>query len=187
MRASVIKLRSGLFLDLRRPRPDQFVFSDIAGALSRICRFGSQTDRHYSVAEHLILCYQQSKMKTAWGPMANRMVLLHDAAEAFVGDMVTPLKNMLPAYHEIEDRISNVIYDKYGVDLLGRAETHTRHVKPIDRYLLRRETRWLAEDESHKPPFDTRLGDPDFLGYPPAMAEFWYTYCAEQAGIDTSK
>ncbi len=53
--ANTIKLRSGKYLDLKDPQPDQFDFEDIAGALAKICRFGAQCNEFYSVAELYLL------------------------------------------------------------------------------------------------------------------------------------
>mgnify|MGYP000629654760 FL=1 len=52
---NTIRLVSGHYLDLANPMPDQFEIDDIAGGLSRICRFGGQCPQFYSVAEHSIV------------------------------------------------------------------------------------------------------------------------------------
>src|SRR5581483_7354063 len=105
---NTIRLRSGRYLDLADPRPDQFAFADIAGGLSKICRFGGQINHFYSVAEH---CWHCCKLAGADGQCLETQVavLMHDAAEAFCGDVVKPLKIMLPEYAEIERRVEAAI------------------------------------------------------------------------------
>jgi hypothetical protein len=91
------------------PRPSEIDPLDIAHALSLICRFGGHVDRFYSVAEHCVL------MSYAVAPEHALWALLHDATEAYVGDMVRPLKRSMPAYCEAEDRLMQVICDRFGI------------------------------------------------------------------------
>lgn len=82
---------------------------DIAHALANIGRFGGHTYKFYSVAQHSIRCAELAK------PEHQLAMLLHDAAEAYIGDMVTPLKRTIPAFQEAEDRLLSVIAEKFGV------------------------------------------------------------------------
>lgn len=82
---------------------------DIAHALSLICRYGGHVTRFYSVAEHCVL------MSRAVSPENALWALLHDATEAYVGDMVRPLKRMLPAYEAAEDRVMMAIASRFGL------------------------------------------------------------------------
>lgn len=94
---NTIRLRSGLYLNLADPRPEQFTFGDIAGALSKICRFGGQIERLYSVAEHCVHCCDLAR-REGQNLDTQAAALMHDAAEAFCGDVVKPLKIMLPRF-----------------------------------------------------------------------------------------
>lgn len=92
---------------------------DIGAGLSRNCRYGGQlrSDRDfYSVAEHsaLMLAYMVDQLQIRTMEEA-LCVLFHDASEAFLGDMSSPLKDMIPLFKEIEDRSQAVIYDAIGV------------------------------------------------------------------------
>jgi hypothetical protein len=68
------------------PRPEDIDPVDIAHALSLICRYGGHSSRFYSVAEHCVL------MSHAVAPEHALWALLHDATEAYLGDMIRPLK-----------------------------------------------------------------------------------------------
>lgn len=170
---NTIRLRSGLYFDLADPQPEQFTLKDIAGALSKICRFGGQCERFYSVAEH---CYHCSMVAESV-PLA---LLLHDAAEAFCGDVVKPLKNMLADYGPIEQRIENVIAAKYG-----GLDFEQPEVREIDQAMLIAERRamfsadsvkWTGEDS-------VRRLDIWFECWGPAQAEAKFMSRAKQLGI----
>lgn len=110
------------------PHVDDIDPVDIAHALSLICRYGGHVRRYYSVAEHCVL------MSTAVSPENALWALLHDAAEAYVGDMVRPLKRMLPAYRQIESHLTFVICMRFGLPRACPAE-----VKAADNRILRDE------------------------------------------------
>lgn len=108
------------------PRVEDIDFVDIAHHLSMICRFGGASMGFYSVAEHcLLLSYEASDENALWA-------LLHDAAEAYVGDMVRPLKMSIPEYCKIEDRVLAVIAEKAGL----AGTTIPQEVKNLDTNIL---------------------------------------------------
>lgn len=101
---------------------------DIAHALSLLCRYGGHVSRFMSVAEHCILMSHAVAAENAlWA-------LLHDATEAYMGDLIRPLKLAMPAYCEAEDRLMAVICDRFGLDPVCPAE-----VKAADNRILRDE------------------------------------------------
>lgn len=99
---------------------------DIAHALSHICRYNGHVNRFYSVAEHCVL------LSRAVAPEFALWALLHDATEAYVGDVIRPLKRHLPGYIENEDRLMAVIADAFDLD--GR--TIPSAVKDADNRIL---------------------------------------------------
>jgi len=82
---------------------------DLTIHLSNINRFGGASRRFYSVLEHSLL------VAGLVPPALRRMALLHDAAEAYLGDVVTPLKVHLPALSLIEERFRSTIFQALGV------------------------------------------------------------------------
>lgn len=98
-------------IDINNVHESMICERDIAHALSNICRFGGHTIEHYSVAEHSILV-------AALAPEDFKLeALLHDAAEAYVGDVIKPLKNLLGnTYSDIEDRFMTAISKKFNLN-----------------------------------------------------------------------
>lgn len=91
------------------PAIDDLDIEDIAHSLGMLCRYNGHTRRFYSVAEHSVLISQAVPPSAAlWG-------LLHDAAEAYVGDMVRPLKRQLPQFSAIEDQILLLLAVKHDL------------------------------------------------------------------------
>lgn len=86
---------------------------DIAHSLSYICRFTGHTRFFYSVAHHSILAAQRVPEE------ARLHVLMHDAAEAYLGDVSRTLKKLIgPFYKEISARVDERIFNRCGVTQL---------------------------------------------------------------------
>lgn len=98
--------------EIDRPAAEMICIEDIAHGLANVCRFSGQCDRFYSVAQHSWIV---SKCCNPWDALWG---LLHDAAEAYIGDLTRPLKELLPEYSQIERRIEMVIATRFN--LIGR-------------------------------------------------------------------
>ena len=105
-----IMTSSGKYFNFIDTEPDMFDIEDIAHSLSMQCRFGGHIPRFYSVAQHSVLCSQIIEPEYALG------ALLHDTSEAYLMDIPTPLKNLLPEYKSMEDRLMRVAANKYGFE-----------------------------------------------------------------------
>ena len=106
-----IRTNSGLFINVFEPTKDVISIEDIAHALASVPRFGGHLNRHYSVAQHSVMCM----MKVA-SLEDKKAALMHDASEAYLGDMPTPIKAMLPEYKTCEHNLMLMIADKFGFE-----------------------------------------------------------------------
>jgi uncharacterized protein len=109
---------SGRKVDVSNPDPSTIVIGDIAWALSRMPRFSGHSIPYipYSVAQH---CIQVSKDLAPHGPKIQLYGLLHDAAEAYINDLPSPVKH-IPEIHavikKLEDNLMLTIYESLGID-----------------------------------------------------------------------
>jgi len=141
--SSTIKVASGHYLNLVDPKPSDIDIESIASALSKICRFGGHCPRFYSVAEHCI--HAQTLAYLAGHDREPRLaVLLHDAAEAYIGDMVKPLKNLIPEYSVFETKIEAAIGARFGIDF----DEHADKIKQYDRSMLKTEKMTMWPNDS---------------------------------------
>jgi hypothetical protein len=108
---ALIRTFTGLDLDLLDPQPEAIAIEDIAHGLAQTCRFSGQCPRFYSVAEHSV---RVSLMVPARDALE---ALLHDASEAYLSDLVSPLKALhdLMGYRLIEARLMEAIYWRFGL------------------------------------------------------------------------
>lgn len=116
------------------PQLDDIDILDIAHALSLLCRYNGHCRSFYSVADHSVRVSRIVPQEDAlWG-------LLHDAAEAYVGDFPRPIKRQMPVFRDLEDRILQVVMQRFG---LGWPMPDT--VKEADDILLVTEKRDLVK------------------------------------------
>lgn len=105
-----IQTYSGVKFPLFRFTPEHVRISDIAHALSMQCRYNGHIKRFYSVAEH---CWLLSHMV----PLQYALTaLLHDAPEAYIGDMVSPLKREMYDFVRLDNQMMHAIFGIYGAD-----------------------------------------------------------------------
>lgn len=107
---SWIETRKGIRVSIENPQPDQFDIEDIAYALSNTCRFNGHCSGFLSVAEHSVLVAQRLPKNL------QLKGLLHDATEAYLGDIPSPIKQFLPDYRVLEHTFEDAIMEKFGLD-----------------------------------------------------------------------
>lgn len=93
MTPTSIQIAGGRYVDIAAPRPSDITIDDIALSLSRECRFGNFTRSFYSVAQHSVNVSAQLQAMGA-GREVQLIGLLHDAHEAYIGDIPTPHKQV---------------------------------------------------------------------------------------------
>lgn len=137
--------KSGKKIDLLNPDPKQITIEDIATGLSNVARFNGQVKDWYSVAEHSIHVAEllPNGMKI--------LGLLHDASEAYICDVPSPLKWLLgDAYRDVERRLQGAIGEALG---LGQSLVDLpRVVKQADAVLLYSEKELLQPEGIQWPP-----------------------------------
>jgi len=157
----VIRTHTGRAVDLVHPSPSMFFVDDIARGLSMLCRYVGQVSQFYSVAEHSFWVSMQcgdSPQTQLWG-------LLHDASEAYLGDMSAPVKGLpeLAPFRLLERRVSAAILTQFGLPL----EAPTI-VKKIDQFIRVNEQ---MELQNVKPAKDAVLIPVALALWPPSVAE----------------
>lgn len=129
-----IRTFTGRYINLTDPDPEDIYPADIAIGLARLCRFGGHTKKIYSVAEHSDWCRQEAELKY---PQDDTQLafkaLLHDAHEAYLGDVVSPLKALLPHYDNIANKMQHAIHVRFGVRVTPE---ETEKIKAIDKAAL---------------------------------------------------
>lgn len=108
--------RSGVRFQLDAPRPESIRISDICFALSHLPRFTGHTRGRWSVAQHSLLVHALAAHEHA---TVRAACLLHDASEAYTGDISTPMKGLIPDVREIEDNITVAIERRTYVPILA--------------------------------------------------------------------
>jgi 5'-deoxynucleotidase YfbR-like HD superfamily hydrolase len=181
---------SGRRLDLLDPSPLDVEMEDIAHGLARVARWNGQTtgDHIFSVAQHALLVEALARAKQPRLDARTRLaVLLHDAPEYVVGDMISPFKAVIgDSYKAVEKRLLAAIHLRFGLPAKLPDEVTTL-IKMADRQAAYLEATRLAgfdDDEARK-----------FFGAPPKFSaalqrEYlvpWSAAQAEQRLIDRAE
>lgn len=113
------RMLSGRRLDLLDPSPLDVEIEDIAHGLARVARWNGQTrgPHAFSVAQHSLLVEDIARRLEPGLTTAQALtVLLHDASEYVIGDMISPFKAVIGgAYKEVEARLMSAIHLRFGL------------------------------------------------------------------------
>lgn len=157
------------------PRVEDIRLLDIAHALSNLCRFTGHCQQFYSVAQHSVLVSQNvPKDDAKWG-------LLHDAAEAYLGDLSRPIKRFSilgTEYKKIEENLMIVVCAKFKLSPAMPCSVHK-----MDDVLLMTEKRDLVPNSPAKwretvEPLEKRIEC-----WTPRLAEHMFLKRAQELGI----
>lgn len=131
------------------PDPKDMNIVDIAHALSNQCRFTGHVREFYSVAQHCVLVsYQVPEEDALWG-------LLHDATEAYLVDMASPVKMQMPEFRRAEARLEECVAAAFNLPLAVPQSVHH-----ADRVLLVTEKRDLLSDSGSFSVIHTQGAEP---------------------------
>lgn len=112
---------TGRKVDIFHPSPEMVDIEDIAHALSMTCRFGGHCRDFYSVAEHSVLVEQIGRNVLHCTTFRlGMLLLLHDAAEAYIGDIITPIKRGFEETLCNETRLGGMISKSVLTELENR-------------------------------------------------------------------
>ncbi len=133
----IMTSRGGVFYPLA-PRPEDVDIRDIAHALAAVNRFNGHTREPYSVAQHSVLVSYQFDNDD---PSVALLALLHDASEAYLGDIPRPLKHspVFDSYRVAERQLEAVIFQVFHVDVYADDAGAMQRIKDVDRRMLRTE------------------------------------------------
>jgi len=188
----IIETHSGAGINLLDPNPESLTIEDISYGASNQCRFGGHVKYFYSVAEHSLLC---AHLAEGLDIEKQRSIFLHDAHEAYLGDIPTPIKKMLTGFSEIVDVFDQALIQRFylvaGFDF--------PELKEIDHLALSIEAKdlmaynksnWydggLVEDTPEVSSFDVLEGQAYYFGQPhqPERARELFLKKAKELGIN---
>ena len=159
------RMLSGRRLDLLDPSALDIEIEDIAHGLARVARWNGQTSgaHIFSVAQHSLLVEALARARAPRLDRSRRLaVLLHDAPEYVIGDMISPFKSVIgDAYKAVERRLLAAIYRRFGLSAKSAPELE-KLIKVADREAAFLEATRLAG-------FDVAEAR-RFFGRPPAIS-----------------
>jgi len=136
----VVRTLSDRVMDVKHPDPASVSIEDIAHSLSMQCRYMGHVNRFYSVAEHSFLV----SMLVGDEPETQLWALLHDAPEAYLGDMAAPVRELaeLTTYRLLHSRVMVSVCAAFGLT------AHIPHlVNQMDEVIRNNEMKLLCGNE----------------------------------------
>lgn len=144
---NIFIMNSGREIDILNISADDICVEDIAHHLTKWCRYTGALplNRHYSVANHSLALFYYA-LDNGLDYHIQRACLMHDAAEAYIGDINGAIKPHLPDYKEMEYRIEQIIKEKYGLVYDSVIENK---VKELDTRILLDEAKVFFPNSYH--------------------------------------
>jgi 5'-deoxynucleotidase YfbR-like HD superfamily hydrolase len=170
------RMLSGRRLDLLDPSPLDVEIEDIAHGLARVARWNGQTrgSHAYSVAQHSVLVDDLAlRLEPRLEPRWRLAILLHDAPEYVIGDMISPFKAVMGgAYKEIEARLSGAIHLRFGLPRALPAEISklAKRADLISAYFEAVELAGFTSEEANRI-FGRPRGFPDRIDLDPSATD----------------
>jgi hypothetical protein len=170
-----IQTRSGKKFFPLKPMLEDIVLSDIAHALSNICRYTGHVSRFYSVGEHSVrvsrrvLALTNDPELSLWG-------LMHDASEAYLADIARPVKHQteMTGYRVAEHRLQQVICQRFGLPLEEPKVIHQADVELLSteahELMQPLHPEWASTVGGEGMPKPLPIGRGDFMGWAPEVA-----------------
>jgi hypothetical protein len=104
-----IQTYTGLQFWPEDPRVEDIDIRDIIHSLSNQCRYTGHTRSFYSVAQHSVICSLNIIPKHA------KWALMHDASEAYVSDLASPVKKYFPKYMDMEEKVQVAVAERFNL------------------------------------------------------------------------
>lgn len=131
------------------PVIEDIKIEDIAHSLSLMTRANGHFSYFYSVAQHSINCCKEA-LSREYSRRVQLGCLLHDASESYISDITRPVKWRLPEYSVIEEKLQNLIYNRFGLSDLSEEEKI--QIEEVDDALLHLEFESMMELSIFDPP-----------------------------------
>lgn len=151
---------SGHRIDPLHIKEDDIYLEDIAHALSLICRGNGHIKYFYSVAQHSLNCAKEAQRR-GYSKHVILSCLFHDASEAYMSDLITPIKKQMKEYQVIEDKLLETIFQAFHIQLKDEEKIIW---KEMDHLLLEAELKEMMPLEENRSSV-TLMSTPDLKEY----------------------
>ncbi len=158
---------TGRLIYLPEMTPADACREDIAHALSFICRGGGHVRYFYSVAQHSINCALEAAAR-GYSPQVQLAALLHDGGEAYLSDLIRPVKAIIRDYAPLEAHVDACVRAAFGLQL---TIVEAGQVRAVDDAMLHHEFLALRDDVAIYKTAPQRAGNQDFSQRDPAKVE----------------
>lgn len=158
---------TGRLIYLPEMTPQDVSREDIAHALSLMCRGGGHVRYFYSVAQHSINCALEAAAR-GYSCRVQLAALLHDGGEAYLSDLIRPVKVLVKDYAPLEINVDACVRAAFGISL---SEEEAGQVRSVDDAMLHHEFLALRDDVTIYKTAPQRAGKQDFSQRDPAEVE----------------